>query len=73
MTSDFKNGISYYTVGRAIIEVGFPENRVCCEYCDRLIADSLRRPMCSLTRKLIFAPASIDYDCPVVFEEKEGK
>jgi hypothetical protein len=66
----FEDGVRYYTTGTATITVGFPENYVCCRHCDRLISDSLRRPMCSLTRRLVFALDSMETECPIIFDKE---
>lgn len=69
----FEKGVSYYTKGVASVEVVFPENAVCCQYCSFCYAEeSLKRHKCRLTGEIITNPYSLyrGAKCPVVFKEE---
>ena len=72
---DFPNGVSYYTSGKAVIPVHFPEDKVCCQYCMFCRTESeLNRFWCRLTNEMIYNPAAgIRDSCPVVFEENNNE
>lgn len=68
---DFRSGVSYYTTGRAEIEIGFPEDDVCCFHCWMLYKDSADRYMCRWLHKEAYRPKQgILPDCPLHFEEE---
>jgi hypothetical protein len=68
---NFDRGVSYYTV--ASVEVGFPEDDVCCHWCPFLSADyKLDREMCKKTGEILLAPKhQIGYYCPLRFKTEE--
>jgi hypothetical protein len=65
-----KNGVSYYTKGKAIISVNFPEDLTVCQWCPYCRnEDSLKRWRCLLTGEYLVYPfVSVGNDCPVVLE-----
>lgn len=67
---DFRNGVSYYT--KATIEVGFPEDDVCCHWCPLMSRDPNLRDICGRTGEILLAPKHIiGVNCPLRFENKE--
>ena len=69
----FDKGISFYTKGKAIIDVSFPEDYICCQYCKFCRTESdLKRFWCRLTGEMIYDPFGPHrgYDCPIIFEEE---
>ena len=68
---EFHSGVSYYT--KATVEIGFPEDDVCCYRCPLMTAQyGSKREQCSRTGELLVAPKyTIGYDCPLKFENKE--
>ena len=62
----FKSGVKYYT--KATVEIGFPENAVCCMYCPLL--ETYARKQCRRTGEYIADDRSIGYECPLVIEEQ---
>jgi hypothetical protein len=61
---DFSRGVSYYTKGT--VEIGFPEDRVCCDYCPML--ETYARKQCRKTGEyLMETRAAVGYYCPIVF------
>lgn len=68
---EFHNGVSYYT--KATVEIGFPENDLCCYWCPLMQSQyGTRREVCSKTGEILLAPKhSIGFDCPLKFEVKE--
>jgi hypothetical protein len=66
----FVNGVSYYT--KATAEIGFPEDDVCCAWCQLMTRDPNLRDVCSKTGELLLAPKpTIGFNCPLKFENKE--
>ena len=66
----FDRGISYYT--RATVEVAFPEDKVCCQWCHLMTRDPNLRDVCGKTGEILLAPKhTIGVDCPLNFEMKE--
>ena len=65
-----KRGVSYYT--NATVEIGFPEDRVCCEYCPLL--ETYARKQCRRTGEYLMDTRAIGYWCPLVLrgEEESG-
>lgn len=68
----FLSGVSYYT--KATVEIGFPEDDVCCHWCPFLAHDyKLDREMCKKTGEILIAPKhDIGFYCPLKFENKEN-
>lgn len=63
--SRFESGVKYYTKGT--VDVFFPENRVCCEYCPLL--ETYARKQCRRTGEYLVDTRTIGYECPLRFEE----
>lgn len=65
---NFDRGVSYYT--KATVEIGFPEDDVCCHWCPMLAPDyRLEREYCKRTGELLLAPKhQIGFYCPLIFE-----
>lgn len=68
----FKNGVSWYTRGTAIVDVHFPEDDVCCSWCPFCRAENdLGRFWCRLTNQMIYNPyTERDDDCPIILENE---
>ena len=69
----FNNGVSYYT--KATLEIGFPEDDVCCYRCPLMGFDYNRsdREYCKKTGEFLPAPRHmIGMDCPLNFVDKEN-
>ena len=67
---EFRNGVSYYT--KATVEVGFPEDDVCCHWCPLMTRDPNLRDVCGKTGEILYAPKhTIGMNCPLKFEIKE--
>jgi hypothetical protein len=61
---DFRNGVRYYT--KATAEIGFPEDRVCCDYCPML--ETYARKQCRRTGEyLMDTRVTVGYYCPLEF------
>ena len=69
---DFRNGVSYYT--KANVEIGFPEDDVCCHWCPMLMSDyKLGRERCGKTGEVLVAPLyEIGFYCPLKFEKEDS-
>lgn len=67
----FHNGVSFYTT--ATVEIGFPEDDVCCHWCPFLAHDyKLDREICKKTGEILVAPRDhIGHYCPLKFAEGE--
>lgn len=66
----FNNGVAYYT--KATVEVGFPEDDVCCYWCPLMTRDPNLRDVCSKTGEILLASKHmIGVDCPLKFINKE--
>lgn len=53
----FKNGVSYYTMAKAEIKMGFPEGQVCCHWCDFCKPEpALDRFRCMHSWRMIYDP-----------------
>jgi hypothetical protein len=66
---EFRNGVSYYT--RASVQVGFPEDDVCCHWCPILTRDPNLRDVCGKTGEILLAPKhTIGMNCPLNFEKE---
>lgn len=57
--------IDYYTIGT--VEIAFPENDICCQNCELLTSDGLKRPKCRKTASLIYELYDVPDNCPVLF------
>ena len=68
---DFSRGVGYYT--KATVEVGFPEDDICCYRCLLMTTDyGSKRERCSKTGEILIAPkVTIGYDCPLIFNKEE--
>lgn len=67
---EFRNGVSYYT--KATVEIGFPEDDVCCHWCPLMTRDPNLRDVCSKTGEILLATKHcIGVNCPLKFENKE--
>lgn len=67
----FLNGVSYYT--KATVEIGFPEDDVCCHWCPLMTRDPNLRDICGKTGEILQAPKhTIGFNCPLNFN-KENK
>jgi hypothetical protein len=68
---DFSRGVGYYT--KATVEVGFPEDDICCYRCLLMTTDyGSKRERCSKTGEILVAPKiTIGYDCPLKFQKEE--
>ena len=60
-----KNGVSYFT--RTEVEIFFPEDRVCCDYCPML--ETYARKQCRRTGEYLVDTRAIGYYCPLKFTE----
>ena len=56
-----KSGVAYYTT--MTVEIHFPEDRVCCQYCPLL--ETYSRDQCRRTGEYILNIHTIGYDCPL--------
>ena len=68
----FDKGVSYYTVGYATIKINFPEDDVCCNWCQFCRSESdLKRFWCRLTNKMIYNPfvPELPEWCPVTLQK----
>ena len=66
----FLNGVSYYT--KATVEIGFPEDDVCCHWCPLMTRDPNLRDVCGKTGEILLAPKyTIGFSCPLKFTNKE--
>ena len=67
---EFRNGVSYYT--KATVEIGFPEDDVCCHWCPLMTRDPNLRDICGKTGEILLASKhTTGFDCPLRFEIKE--
>lgn len=65
--SRFESGVKYYTKSK--VEIFFPENRVCCEYCP--LMETYARKQCRRTGEYLADTRTIGYECPLQFEMEE--
>ena len=71
MSKDFPEGILWYTTGTITHKVSFPENQVCCRWCDFLKAESdMNRHRCRLTNEMIYTINDIGLHCPIVIDKE---
>ena len=67
---NFDKGVSYYTI--ATVEVGFPEDDVCCHWCPIMTRDPNLRDVCGKTGEILLAPKhTIGFNCPLIFNKGE--
>lgn len=59
----FSRGVSYYT--KASVEIGFPEDCVCCDYCPML--ETYARKQCRRTGEYILDSRGRGFYCPLEF------
>ena len=64
---DFSRGVGYYTM--ATVEIGFPEDRVCCDFCPML--ETYARKQCRRTGEYLVDTRGIGYYCPLNFHKEE--
>lgn len=71
----FKNGVSWYTDGKAVVDIHFPENDVCCSWCPFCRSENdLNRFWCRLTNTMLYNPfVNIASNCPIEFTRKENE
>lgn len=66
---EFIGGVGYYT--KATVEIFFPENMVCCDYCP--LMETYARKQCRKTGEYLADTRTIGYYCPLKFmEENDG-
>lgn len=67
----FSKGVSYYT--KATVEVGFPEDDVCCYWCPMMGVElKSDRHYCRHTGEYLTAPKDvIGFRCPLKMKEEE--
>ena len=70
--SRFEGGVKYYTTGKAVVVVSFPEDDIKCQWCQFCRGETdLKRYRCRLTNKIIYNPfIGLDDQCPVKFKEE---
>ena len=62
----FDKGVKYYTVAEVELQVNFPEDAVCCQYCPFIRHyDGLNRDKCSLTEEILVSREIIGHKCPL--------
>ena len=68
---EFPRGVSYYTL--ATVEVGFPEDRVCCAFCPMLGMElKSDRHYCRKTGEYLVAIRDvIGFNCPLEFKKED--
>lgn len=67
----FDKGVSYYTSGKAVVPVHFPEDAVACRWCPFCYMDNMERNWCRLNGTLLYTKDTISDDCPIVFDKEE--
>lgn len=69
---DFSRGVRYYT--KATVEIGFPEDDVCCAWCPLMTRDPNLRDVCGKTGEILLAPKhSTGFNCPLRFKEESDE
>ncbi len=71
MSKKYDGGVPWYTSGVAHVPIHFPTDDIKCGYCHFCYADSIDRPRCRLTGKLVYSMETISDDCPIEFEVNE--
>lgn len=71
---EFEGGVDRYTVGTLACKIGFPFDRVRCQYCPFCRSEhDYNRFRCLVTNEILLDVFhTIGYDCPIEFE-KDGK
>ena len=66
-----EGGVKYYTKG--IVEIFFPEGRVCCDFCP--LMETYSRKQCRRTGEYLADTRYVGYECPIQFvkENEDGK
>lgn len=66
--------VEYYTLGEAVVQFAFPEDRVVCQWCRCCVpVNGLRKCQCALTGEdLVYPYEGRGARCPIEFPEKEG-
>lgn len=68
---DFRNGVRFYT--KATVEIGFPEEDVCCHWCPLMTRDPNLRDVCGKTGEILLAPKhTVGFNCPLKFEKENN-
>lgn len=62
----FQRGVSYYT--KATLEIGFPEDRVCCDFCPLL--ETYARKQCRRTGEYLTDTRAVGFYCPLKLVEE---
>lgn len=69
---DFSRGVRYYT--KATVEIGFPEDDVCCAWCPLMTRDPNLRDVCGKSGEILLAPKhSTGFSCPLRFKEESDE
>lgn len=68
-----KNGVAYYSKGKASIAVFFPEKEVKCQYCHFLDYEGwAKRYQCRITQERILQPfETVGWECPLEMEGED--
>ena len=75
MAKMFDRGVSYYTIADLTMQIGFPEDSVCCRWCPFLRHyDSMDRDKCGITEDILYSKEIRGHNCPLVIinQVKEG-
>lgn len=73
MSGRFDSGVRWYTRGRIVAEVGFPEDAVQCRYCPYLRADANgARYKCCITGDVLYTLERVGARCPVERLEEDA-
>lgn len=72
----FENGVGWYTHAKIGTIINFPEDNICCQYCQFCRAEKeLGRYWCRLTNDMIYCPESrvLPDTCPLYdfWDDKE--
>jgi hypothetical protein len=66
---EFRNGVGWYT--KSTVQIGFPEDDVCCHWCPLMTRDPNLRDVCGKTGEILLAPKhTIGMNCPLNFEKE---
>ena len=67
----FDSGVSWYSKGKATINISFPEGDTCCKWCPYCRSESdLGRFWCRLTNEMLFGVEyTLGNKCPIEFEK----
>lgn len=65
-TKRFENGVQWYTRGQVVLDIGFPENWVCCRFCPyvRSTQGGIRHE-CVLTGDVLYDVDGRGDGCPI--------